>query len=83
MSRYSITSSTNHRLEMTIINASYLDYGVYTCRCYNNITGISVTEVQDLYYHSDWEFFPHCSEPFSVKAAKSGDHMSNNNSMEL
>ena len=70
---------TNHSLESTssgsrvvaiIHNPSYLDYGIYTCRCYNNLT-LSLPDVQEMFY-SDHDLYPHCSEPFSVSALPSG-----------
>ena len=72
LDRYSITSESINSLVLTVTNASYLDYGVYTCRCYNNITNFGVSGVQDLYHVTDNEFFPHCSEPFSVQALPLG-----------
>ena len=54
---------------INITNASYLDIGVYTCRCYNNY---SVAEIEEIYYSDHNKYYHHCSEPFSIQAVASG-----------
>ena len=63
---YLVVSSSGE-VTVSINNASYLDIGVYTCRCYNNY---SVAEIEEIYY-SDHKYYHHCSEPFPVTAALS------------
>ena len=65
---YHVQPLDNGGITVTIHNASYLDNGVFTCRCYNNF---SVADIEEIYYSSHM-YYHHCSEPFSIRSIISG-----------
>ena len=59
-----LSSTINATTSSAIIN----NYGVYTCRCYNNF---SIAEMEYIYYE-DQEYRHHCSEPVSITVLPTG-----------